>query len=197
MPRIHEVIMSFEGECKLCGGCCHGCDRLYKRGKKWLCRDHPDRKPSHCILFPLGYSVELLPETCALRPTSTMRVDEVMHTGRIVVSGRTSLVMFHADIARDDEEASDPTLYDLQGKYEAHDTDDIYDNTPAQHIARMRAVLDRLVALERDNGDAERPLSWDGARESENAVRDIIKTAIMYGTRRDIIVGDLFRGEQV
>jgi len=196
MPRFHEVIMSVEGECKLCGGCCQGCDRLYKRGRKWLCRDHPDRKPSQCVLFPLGYSVELLPEACALRPTSTMRVDEVVHSGRIVVSGRTSLVMFHESTGDDGDGTAYPSLYDLQGKYEARDTDDIYENTPAQHIERMRAALDLLAAIERESGDAERPLSWDGARESENAVRELIKTALMYGTRRDMVVGDLFPREQ-
>lgn len=194
MPRYHEIIMAYEGECQRCGGCCRGCHRLYTSGSDCLCRDHPDGKPAHCVMFPIGYAVELLPLTCSLRPTRTVRVDEANGLPWVRVSGRAGLCL--AAPAPDPGSSSEaPTLHGLQGQLDAEHSKRIYRRTPERHIRDMAAVLEKLRVLEVENaGGPDAPLSWAAAAQAEKLLGELLTTALLYATRRDIIVGDLFGG---
>jgi hypothetical protein len=197
VPRYHEIILAFEGECALCGGCCAGCDRLYRKAGKWLCRDHPDEKPGHCHLFPLGYAKELLPESCCLVPTEVVRIDETLQTGRMRVSGRAGPSLF-APVAKPDDDdgekrAEDHTLYDIQAQVECADEEEVYRDAPEHHLAKMARAVEELRAIElAADTSVDRPLSWDAAARTEALSREILRALCLYATRRDIILGDLF-----
>lgn len=193
MPRFHQIVLAYEGECSQCGGCCGTCDRLSTRGRKRVCKDHNGDKPSHCVLFPIGYAVELIPETCTLVPTRLVPVDETVHTYRVQVSGRTSVALFDATREPQKQGCSGTTLYDFQGRLEATWQNDIYAKTPAQHLERVAQLVARLQTLETQEGTGpDVPLTWRGAAQSETILRELIIAANLYATRRDIIVGDLF-----
>ena len=197
MPRYHHAILAVEGECSMCGNCCRECHRLTRKGAVWICKDHPDRKPSHCVMFPIGYAVELLPATCTLRPTVTVRLDETVHTGRTRVSGRTGLTLFHPLQADEDgeEDKGHPSLYDVQGRIEAELEEQIYGHTPKEILQRIRNTAKQLVMIEDQHeagGDA--PLSWEAAKEAEELLKGLFVAAMQYATRRDMIVGDLMSG---
>jgi hypothetical protein len=195
LPRYHEIVLAVSGECTLCGGCCAGCDRLVRKGRKWLCRDHPDHKPSHCMLFPIGYARELMPVTCSLVPTQTLRIDETLQAGRMRVSGRAGPSLFSpVDNASDSE--SDPpenSLYTLQARLETEHEEELYERTPGQHLAQARRLLEGLAGLESvDGAQPDEPLSWEGTRRSEELLREMLTALSLYATRRDLILGDLF-----
>ncbi|MBD3174066.1 MAG: hypothetical protein GF320_02710 [Armatimonadia bacterium] len=198
MPRYHRVVLAYEGECSLCGACCGTCDRLKTKGDVKICKDHGKDKPSHCILFPLGYSVELMPESCSLVPTELVDVDETVHTHRIQVAGRTSLALFEGATEEDDEEddetdTSEMTLHELQGHLESEHEKKIYRRIPDEHLDKIIDLAEKLARLEDEEGDGpDEPLSWQGAAKSEELLKDLILTAHLYATRRDLIVGDLF-----
>lgn len=195
MPRYHEIVLAVSGECTLCGGCCVGCDRLVRKGRKWLCRDHPDHKPSHCMLFPIGYARELMPETCSLVPTQTLRIDEALQTGRMRVSGRAGPSLFSpVDSAGDDgAEPPENSLYTLQARLEAEHEEELYERTPEQHLAQARRLLEELAGLETAEGaEPDVPLSWEACRRSQDLLRELVTALSLYGTRRDLILGDLF-----
>lgn len=199
MPRFHEIVLAYEGECSLCGGCCAGCGRLVRRGQRWVCRDHPDKKPGHCHLFPIGYAFELMPPTCTLRPTATLTVDETIHLGRMRVSGRAGPAFFSpAETVGSEaaEEAEAPkrderTLYVLQGEVEG--SEDPYACTPEQRLASIARLVDDLRGLERAPGsEPESPLPWTEAQRSEMLLRELLRAVSLYATQRDVILGDLF-----
>lgn len=195
MPRYHKIVLAYEGECSQCGGCCAGCSRLGTRRGAKVCRDHGEDKPSHCILFPIGYAVELMPTTCTLVPTEVVSVDESVHTHRIRVSGRTSVALFDAAREEPDEGAGEApsTLYDLQGKVEASLSERLYRRTPDQHLQDLAGLVCQLQTVEAEEGDgADSPLSWAGAGMCEDLLKVLITTANLYATRRDVIIGDLF-----
>jgi len=193
MPRYHKIVLAYEGECSQCGGCCVGCSRLGNRRGVKVCRDHGKDKPSHCILFPIGYAVELIPKTCTLVPTEIVEVDETVHTHRIRVSGRTGVALF--DATREDGDDGEPpkSLYDLQGQIESGMRDRLYERTPEQHLKDLAGLIDQLRSIEVAEGDGpDSPLSWDGDAMCEDLVKVLITTANLYATRRDVIIGDLF-----
>ncbi len=195
MPRFHEIVLAVDGECALCGGCCAGCDRLYRKGGRWLCRDHPDSKPSHCMLFPIGYAVELIPPTCALTPTRTIVIDETLQTGRMRVSGRAGPALFqpvgHGD--GDEEPEAEKTLYTLQAQLESEHEEELYDRTPAEHLAQAARLVEELALLEHAEGaEADRPLPWEAAARSADLLRALVTALSLYATRRDLILGDLY-----
>jgi hypothetical protein len=196
VPRYHEVVLAFEGECASCGGCCAGCARLYRKAGRWLCRDHPDDKPGHCTLFPLGYATELLPETCSLVPTRTVRVDETLQTGRMRVSGRSGPSLF-APVPKhtegDAEETEEQSLYALQARVESDSEEELYSDPPEHHLAKIAHAVEELRAVElAADTSADRPLTWEAAKRSEELSREILRALCLYATRRDVILGDLF-----
>ncbi len=193
MPRYHDIVIAYEGECSQCGKCCSDCGRLYEKNGKKLCRDHPDDKPSHCLLYPLGYAVELMPEGCTIRPTKTIRIDEVKHTGRIRVAERTGPALFSPVAAEEDAKTGkEETLYDLHGRLDAEHQEVIYSRTPEQHLTRIERIVERLKALEVEHGfGPDRPLDEEGVRQSEKLLAELLIAATLYATRRDLLIGDV------
>jgi len=150
-------------------------------------------------MFPIGYSVELVPEQCSLKITKTVRIDETKYENRIRVSGRAG-VSFVA--AEEEEDGEVPSLYDVQGQVEHKQKSRIYRGTPLRLAQELVSLAQRVVDLEnarraRENGkkSGELMLSFAEYRKAEEHLRQLIEAICRYATRRDIIVGDLFEAE--